>query len=93
MTKPWKVLAVGNDEVDLPPCYASLADAMAEYLDAQQIGFDGGLNEFLAMRHGEIDDGQDEASADHALERLFQRQRYSVIERVCKKWLDEVRHV
>ena len=91
MNKPWKVLAVGNNEVDLPPCYSSLADAMSEYLEAKEIGFDGGLNEFLAMRHGEIDDGNDEAIADHALERLFARNRYSIVEKVCKKWLDEVR--
>ena len=78
-------------KLDLPPCYASLADAMHEYLEAKEIGFDGGLNEFLAMRHGEIDDDQDEATADHACERLFERKRYSVIERVCRKWLNEVR--
>ena len=85
MNKPWPTPG------ELPPCYSGLAQAMDEYLEAKEIGFDGGMNEFLAMRHGEIDDGNDEAIANHAFERLFARKRYSVIERVCKKWLDEGR--
>ena len=74
----------------LPPSYAGMADAFAEYDEARRSGFDRGIKEFLAMKREEIDDGNDEAIIDHALERLFERGRYSIIERVCNKWRSEI---
>lgn len=75
---------------EIPPCYASLAEAFEMYEAATMNGFDGNLNEFLDMERRQIERERDQGDFRNSVKRLMEHGDFQWLERECNEVLSWV---